>query len=184
MSRLKEKYNKTIIGDLKKDLGLKNDMEVPKVTKVIINTGIGRFLKENSLVDAIEKDITAIAGQKAVRTKAKKSLAAFKIREGMDVGVKVTLRGDKMYDFIDRLISISFPRTRDFKGLDPKNIDTNGNLNLGLKEHIVFPEINPENARGIFGLQITVTTTAKEKDSAEKLFRSMGFPLKKKEENK
>jgi large subunit ribosomal protein L5 len=179
MSRLKEKYNKEIISSLKKDLGFKNDFQTPRLTKVVINTGIGRFLKESSLVDAIEKDITAIAGQKAVRTKAKKSLAAFKIREGMDVGVKVTLRGGKMYDFIDRLISISFPRTRDFKGLDPKNIDSNGNLNLGIREHIVFPEINPENARGIFGLQITVTTTAKDKESAEKLFRSLGFPLKK-----
>ncbi len=179
MSRLKEKYNKEVIPSFKKEFGFKNDFQIPKITKVVINTGIGKFLKESSLIEVIEKDISSISGQRAVKTKAKKSLAAFKIREGMDVGVKVTLRGGKMYDFIDRLISISLPRTRDFKGLDPKNIDSNGNLNLGINEHIVFPEINPENARGIFGLQITVVTTAKSKDLAEKLFRFLGFPLKK-----
>ncbi len=178
MNRLKEKYKKEITEQLKKEFGFKNDFQVPKIKKVILNSGTGRVAKDTALVDAIEKDITAIAGQKAVKAKAKKSIAAFKLREGMDVGVRVTLRGEKMYDFIDRLVSVSLPRTRDFRGLELKNIDENGNLTIGIREQIVFPEINQENARGIFGLQITVVTSSKDKKQAEKLFRLLGFPLK------
>ncbi len=179
MSRLKEKFNKEIIPEIKKEFGLKNDFEVPRIKKVVLNTGIGRVSKDSALVDAIEKDITMIAGQKAVRAKARKSIAAFKLREGSDNGIKVTLRGDKMYDFIDRLVSLSLPRTRDFRGLDVKNIDSYGNLTIGIKEQIIFPEINQENARGIFGLQVTFVTDKQNREQSEKLFRLLGFPLKK-----
>lgn len=178
MSRLKEKYKKEIVKQLKKEFGFKNDFQVPKIKKVVLNSGTGRVAKDSALVDAIEKDITAITGQKAVKAKAKKSIAAFKLREGMDVGVRVTLRGKKMYDFIDRLISVSLPRTRDFRGLDLKNIDNHGNLTMGIPEQIVFPEINQESARGIFGFQVTVVTSGKDKKHSEELFRLLGFPLK------
>ncbi|MBI3671278.1 50S ribosomal protein L5 [Candidatus Azambacteria bacterium] len=181
MNRLKEKYEKEIVKKLKQEFGLENDFEVPKVQKVIINSGTGRISKDTALVDSIVSDLTAIAGQKAVKAKAKKSIAAFKLREGTDVGVRVTLRGEKMYDFIDRLVSISLPRTRDFRGLDTKNIDEHGNLTIGIKEQIVFPEINKDSARGIFGLQVTVVTTNKNREVAERLYRLLGFPLKKEE---
>jgi len=179
MNRLKEKYNKVIISELKKEFGFKKDLEVPKIEKVVLNTGIGRITKDSALVDSIEKDMTAISGQKVVRAKARRSIAAFKLREGTDIGIKVTLRGDKMYDFIDRFVSLSLPRTRDFRGLDVKNIDSYGNLTVGIKEQIVFPEINQENAKGIFGLQITFVTDKKNREQSEKLFRLLGFPLKK-----
>ncbi len=179
MSRLREKYNKQIIPEMKKEFGLKNDMEVPKVVKVVLNTGIGRVAKDAALVEAIQNDMTTIAGQKATKTKAKKSIAAFKVRTGMNIGIKVTLRGNRMYDFIDRLVSLSIPRTRDFRGIDLKSIDNDGNLTVGIKEHIVFPEINQENTKGIFGFEVTVVTNKKDRKQAEKLFRLLGFPLKK-----
>lgn len=178
MSRLQEKYKKEIIPALKKEFGFKSELEVPRVLKVVLNTGTGRIAKETAMIDGIEKDMTRIAGQKAVKTKAKKAIASFKTRQGMDIGVKVTLHGKRMYDFIDRLVTVSLPRTRDFRGLDVKNIDSAGNLSIGIKEHLIFPEINKDSAKGMFGLQVIFVTTAKNKESAERLFRLMGFPLK------
>jgi len=178
MNRLKEKYDKKVVPELKKEFGIKNALAVPKIKKVVLNTGIGRFLKDGGLVDSIVNDMSKISGQAPLRTKAKKSIASFKIREGMDVGVKVTLRGPKMYDFLDRLISISLPRTRDFRGLDPKAIDTYGNFTIGIKEQIVFPEINQESSRGIFGLQVNVITDCQDKEKATRLFKLLGFPIK------
>lgn len=183
MTRLKEKFNAEIVPALKKEFGYANTASVPKITKVVINSGVGKYIKDDKMVEAIEKGISMIAGQKAVRTKAKKSIAGFKTREGMDVGIKVTLRGERMYHFIDRLISIALPRTRDFHGIDRKNIDQGGNLTLGMKEDIVFPETSHEKAGQIFGFQITAVTNSSKKEG-EHLFALMGFPLKKEEEKK
>ncbi|MEK7452890.1 MAG: 50S ribosomal protein L5 [Patescibacteria group bacterium] len=179
MNRLKEKYEKELVAKLKKKFSFENDFQVPKVLKVVLNSGTGKIAKDVALVDSIVKDMTAISGQKSVKVKAKKSIAAFKLREGTDIGVRVTLRGAKMYDFIDRLVSLSLPRTRDFRGLEIKNIDEHGNLTIGIKEQIVFPEINQDSARGIFGLQVTVVTSNKDRVVSEELFRLLGFPLKK-----
>lgn len=183
MPRLKEKFNTQIVPALKKEFGYKNTASVPTISKVIINSGVGKYVKDDKMVEAIERGISIIAGQKAVRTKAKKSIAGFKTRQGMDVGVKVTLRGARMYHFIDRLISVALPRTRDFHGIDRKNIDQGGNLTLGIKEDIVFPETSHEKAGQIFGFQITVVTHSSKKE-AEQLFTLFGFPLKKEEEKK
>ncbi len=178
MTRLKEKYQKEIIGVMKKEFGYTNVSQTPKITKVVLNSGVGKFIKDEKMIELVEKGLTLIAGQKAVRTKAKQSIAGFKTRQGMDVGVKTTLRGDRMYHFIDRLVSVALPRTRDFHGIDLKNIDQNGNLTLGIKEDIVFPETSHEKAGQIFGFQITVVTNAGKKE-AERLLTLFGFPLKK-----
>jgi len=163
---------------MKKEFGYTNDAETPRITKVVLNSGVGKFAKDEKMVELIEKGLTLIAGQKAVRTKAKKSIAGFKSRQGMDIGVKATLRGDRMYHFVDRLISVALPRTRDFHGIDLKNIDQNGNLTLGIKEDIVFPETSHEKAGQIFGFQVTVVTNAGKKEG-ERLLALFGFPLKK-----
>lgn len=175
--RLLEKYNKEVAPELKKELGCKNIMSVPKITKVIVNVGTGRIVKEEKTIEAIIKDISSITGQKPVRTRAKKAIASFKTRKGLEIGVKTTLRGRKMYDFMDRLINIALPRTRDFRGIKLSSVDSFGNLTIGIKEHIVFPEVVLESSRMIFSLGITVVSTAKSKKEAEKLFRLMGFPL-------
>lgn len=179
MNRLREKYTKEVAPELQKEFGYASVAQIPKIHKVILNSGVGKIANDEKAVDAIEKALTAIAGQKAVRAKAKKSIAAFKSREGMDIGVRVTLRGEKMYDFLDRLISIALPRTRDFHGVGTKGIDQAGNLTIGIKEDIVFPEVSHERTGGIFGFQVTVVTNTNDRKSAEKLFRLMGFPLKK-----
>jgi len=178
MNQLKEKYIKKVIPAMKKEFGYVNDIQVPKIQKVILNSGVGRVAKDEKAVEWVDKGLTSITGQKAVRTKAKKSIATFKVREGMDIGVKVSLRGEKMYDFLNRLISIALPRSRDFHGVSTKGIDEGGNLTIGIKEDIVFPEVSHERAGHIFGFQITVATNAKSKKEAEQLFRYFGFPLK------
>jgi large subunit ribosomal protein L5 len=177
--RLQEQYNKTVIPALQKEFGIKNPMAVPKIEKVVLNTGIGRMLKDDKAVAKAEKDLAILSGQKPVARKAKKSISSFKVREGMTVGLSVTLRGKRMYDFIDRLISIALPMSKDFRGIELKNIDAGGNLNLGIKEHNIFPEITYETLKDIFGLQVTVTTTARNKEKGIALFKLMGFPLKK-----
>src|SRR3989344_7748959 len=180
MTRLQEKYRKTVIPALQKTFGIENVMAVPKIEKVIVNTGIGRIAKEDKTTERIEKDLTIIVGQKPVFKKAKKSISGFKLREGMNVGISVTLRGKRMYDFMDRLIAIALPRSRDFRGIEAKNFDKMGNLNLGIKESSIFPEINYENVKDVFGLEVTVVTTAKNREKGIELLKQMGLPIKSK----
>ena len=178
-SRLKEKYNKEIIPEMEKEFGYKNNMAVPRVTKVVINMGLGKFLRDGSKDDLkkITKDFTDIAGQKPVITKAKKAIAGFKIREGMPVGLMVTIRGARMYEFLDRLISVALPQIRDFRGLSKKAFDKNGNFNIGIKEHIIFSEVNKDDIKHILGMEVNIVTTAKTDEEAGKLLKSMGFPI-------
>jgi len=185
MMSLLEKYNKEAIGKMKEKFGYKNNLQVPKIKKVVINTCFGRVVAGLGKGDAekvykpILEDLSLIAGQMPILTNAKKSISTFKLREGTPIGAKVTLRGKKMNDFLDRLIHIVLPRTRDFAGLEPNSIDKGGNLNIGIKEQIVFPEVSAENVRKIFGLEITTVTSAKTKEEALELFRALGFPMKK-----
>jgi large subunit ribosomal protein L5 len=174
----KEVYAKTVIAEMEKQFGYANAMAVPKIQKVVINVGIGRIAKENDKIEEVVQSITAITGQKAVRTKAKKAISGFKLREGMEVGVKVTMRGKRMWQFIDRLINATLPRTRDFQGINKKSVDSNGNLNIGIKEHMIFPEILPEKVKHVFGLQVTITSTANSQAEGLALFKLLGFPLK------
>ena len=176
--RLQEKYRKTVNPALQKAFGIKNIMAVPKIEKVVINTGVGRIAKEDKTIERIAKELAMITGQKMVLRKAKKSISGFKLREGVTVGVSVTLRGKRMYDFMDRLISIALPRSRDFRGIDAKNFDKLGNLNFGIKESSIFPEINYENVKDIFGLEVTVVTTAKNREQGIELLKQLGFPIK------
>jgi len=164
---------------MQKSFGIENVMAVPKIEKVVVNTGVGRIAKEDKTIERIAKDLTMITGQKTVYKKAKKSISGFKLREGTSVGISVTLRGKRMYDFLDRLISIALPRSRDFRGIETKNFDKMGNLNFGIKESSIFPEINYENMKDIFGLEVTVVTTAKNREKGVELLRQMGFPIKK-----
>lgn len=177
MNRLQEQYNKQIVPALKEEFGFKNVMEVPKIQKVMINVGIGKYLKDSKFVDAIRRDLAAIAGQAPVETKARKSIAGFKIREQQVVGMAVTLRGQRMYDFLDKLISIALPRVKDFRGVSPKGFDGRGNYHLGLKEHIVFPEISNDALEHIFGLQVSIVTDAGEDGPARALLTAMNFPF-------
>ena len=174
---LKTIYKEKSVPILKKAFGLTNPMAVPKVEKVVINVGVGKTLKDPKMLEAIIEDVKRIAGQTPVKTIAKKSIASFKIREGMKIGYKVTLRKSKMYDFIDRLISIAFPRTRDFRGLDPKSFEK-GVLNIGIPEHSIFPEVNFEALKDIFGLEVSIVTSAKNKEEARELLKLMGFPIR------
>ncbi|PID52378.1 MAG: 50S ribosomal protein L5 [Candidatus Moraniibacteriota bacterium] len=180
MKTTKQQYN-DVMKDLQKDLGLDNIMLVPRVEKVVVNTGIGKFIKNTEALTEVEQALRDITGQKPVNTKAKKSISGFKIREGQDVGMKVTLRGQRMWDFLDRLIATAMPRIRDFHGIESKVIDASGNLNIGIKEHTIFPEIVAENVRHPFSFQITVVSSAKNKEDAEKFYRALGFPLQKPE---
>jgi len=167
-----------------KKFNYKSPMAVPKIEKVVINTGFGRQVAQKTkqerekIYQEILNDLALICGQRPVLTLARKSVSGFKIRKGMPIGAKVTLRRQKMYDFLDRLIHIALPRTRDFKGIDSKSIDKQGNLTIGIKEHIVFPEVVSESVGRIFGLEITVVTNAKTREEAEELFKLLGFPLK------
>ncbi len=178
---MKEKYQKEVLPKLKKELKLSSDMAVPKVEKVVLNVGIGRILQSASNIkdftEKIKEDIAKITGQSPVATKAKKSIASFKLREGQTVGLKTTLRGKRMYDFIDRLIHVALPRSRDFRGLDTSGVDQEGNLTIGIKEHTIFPEVSESSLN--LGLEVTVVTNTSDKEKALKLFRYLGFPLKK-----
>ncbi len=176
---IKEKYNKEAISEMKKQFGFENDMQVPKIDKVVVNAGIGKFTKDSALIEDVRKSIVAITGQKPVMMKARKSIAGFKIREGQEVGLKATLRGRRKWDFIEKLVGAAIPRVRDFQGIKESAVDADGNLNLGIKEHMIFPEIIPDQVKNVMGLQINITTTAKNKDEGLALFRTLGFPLKK-----
>lgn len=182
MNRLLEQYNKEVAPALMKQFSYPNRMAVPKIKKVVINVGTGKLAKEAKTLEHIKNDIAKLTGQVPAERKARKSIAGFKLREGSPVGYVATLRGGRMYDFIDRLISIALPRSRDFRGLSETAVDTQGNLNIGIPEHNIFPEITYETLKDIFGLQVTVDTTAKTREEGEALLRGLGFPLQKKED--
>ncbi|OHA16124.1 MAG: 50S ribosomal protein L5 [Candidatus Tagabacteria bacterium RIFCSPLOWO2_01_FULL_42_9] len=176
---VKEKYKKIAIPEMKKKFGYKNDMAVPRIIKTVVNTGVGSA-KEEKQLEVIEKQLALITGQKPARRLAKKSIASFKLRQGALVGYCATLRGRMMYDFLDRLINVAIPRIGDFRGLNPGAVDKAGNLTIGIKEHTIFPEIEDEEIKFIFGLEATIVTTAKTRDEALELFRLLGFPFSKK----
>ena len=184
MSDILQKYRKDVVPAMQKKFGIENIMAVPRIKKVIVNIGIGKMVKDDKFIDKVERDLNLLTGQKPIFKKAKKSIAGFKSREGMNIGLMVTLRGKRMYDFIERLIHVAIPRSKDFRGIETKNFDKGGNLNYGVKEHSIFPEIHYENLKDIFGLQITVTTTARNKEEGIELLRLLGFPIKKIEERK
>lgn len=177
-SALYTHYKKNVVPALKKEFDLKNIMQVPKVSKVVLNVGYGRHSKEGAYIDNIEKTLTAISGQKPVHNKAKKAISNFKTRVGMDIGMSVTLRGPRMYEFLYRLINITFPRVRDFRGLTTKGFDKQGNFTVGFKENISFPESNIETPDKIHGLQVIVSTSAHSKEEGLALLKQMGFPFK------
>lgn len=177
-SRLKEKYTKEVAPALKKDLGYPNVMAVPKVTKVVVNVGLGNILKNSSDdLKNITEDFEKIVGQKPVITKAKKAISSFKIREGMPVGMMVTLRGERMYEFLDRLSNVVLPQVRDFRGLKRSAFDGKGNYSIGMKEHIVFPEVTRDNIKTIFGMEVNIATSAQTDDEACALLRKIGLPI-------
>lgn len=178
MARLKTRYNEELKAKLKEELGLANVMEIPRITKITLNMGVGAAATDKKLLDGAVVDMQLIAGQKPVVTLARKSIAGFKIRDGWPIGCKVTLRGDQMYEFLDRLISIAIPRIRDFRGFSSKSFDGRGNYSMGLKEQIVFPEIDFDKIDRIRGLDITITTTARTDDEGRALLRAFGFPFK------
>ncbi|MGE5558901.1 MAG: 50S ribosomal protein L5 [Bacillota bacterium] len=178
MSRLKEKYQSEIVPALKKNFKYKNIMEVPKVEKVVINMGVGEATQDAKVIDAAVNDLSSISGQKPLVTRAKRSIAAFKVRAGVAIGCKVTLRGERMYDFLDKLFHISLPKIRDFRGVSPKSFDGRGNYTLGIKEQLVFPEINYDKIDKIRGMDITIVTTAKTDEEARELLKQMGMPFR------
>jgi len=178
MARLKQRYNDELKAKLQEQLGLDNVMQIPRITKITLNMGVGGASQDKKLLDGAVADMQAIAGQKPVITHARNSIAGVKIREGWPIGCKVTLRGEQMYEFLDRLISITIPRIRDFRGLSPKSFDGRGNYSVGIKEQIVFPEIEFDKIDRIRGLDITVTTTAQTDDEGRALLRAFGFPFK------
>tara|TARA_B100001013_G_scaffold266853_1_gene168621 strand:- start:175 stop:711 length:537 start_codon:yes stop_codon:yes gene_type:complete len=178
MNTYNEYYRENIIPNLMEQLKLKSPMEVPRLLKITLNMGLGSAVSDKKVLESAQQELTQISGQKAVLTYAKKSIANFKLREGMPIGCKVTLRNEKMYDFFEKLIKISLPRTRDFRGLNPKSFDGRGNYTLGVKEHIIFPEINFDRIDKIKGLDITITTNAKNNQEAMELFKQFNFPFK------
>lgn len=179
MGLLAKKYQEEIIPALQKELGLKNIYQVPRVTKISLNIGIGRSLKDPQFLEIAESSLARISGQKCIRTKAKKSIASFKIRQGMVVGLSVTLRKKRMIDFLEKLISFTLPRIRDFRGIDARIVDKQGNLTIGFKEHIAFPEIRSDEIDKIHGIEVTVATNAHTRARGLLLFTKLGFPFKK-----
>ena len=178
--RLREKYKGEIIPALTKQFGYTTVMKVPKLTKIVISQGIGDAVADKKLIDHAVDDLSRIAGQKAIATISKKDISNFKLRKGMPVGTKVTLRGDRMYDFLDRLLAVALPRTRDFRGISPKGFDGRGNFNFGVKEHIIFPEIDIDKVNRIMGMDITFVTTADSDEEGKALLDAFGFPFQKK----
>jgi large subunit ribosomal protein L5 len=178
--RLREMYKAEVIPALTKKFGFKSSMRVPKVEKIILSQGLGEAVADKKIVDSAIEDITAITGQRPVATFSKKDVSNFKLRKGMPIGTKVTLRGEKMYEFLDRLISVALPRTRDFKGVPAKGFDGRGNFNMGVKEHIIFPEIDIDKVNKILGMDITIVTSAPNDEEAKALLDGFGFPFTKK----
>ena len=178
MARLKETYSTTIVPKLQEELGLKNVMEVPKITKITLNMGLGEAVGDKKIIENAMADLEKITGRKSIVTYARKSIAGFKIRDGWPIGVKVTLRREQMYEFLDRLLSISLPRVRDFRGLNAKSFDGRGNYSMGVKEQIIFPEIDYDKIDTLRGLDITLTTTARTDDEGRALLRAFNFPFR------
>ena len=177
-ARLKEKYQSEIKPALQKELNLKNPMAVPRLEKIVINMGLGEATQNSKLLDPLVADLGAIAGQKPVTTRAKKSIAAFKVREGMPIGAMVTLRGDVMYEFLDRLISMGLPRVRDFKGVSTKSFDGRGNYTLGMRDQLIFPEIDYSKVEKLKGMNVTLVTTAPDDNTARALLKQFGIPFR------
>jgi large subunit ribosomal protein L5 len=179
MTRLQQLYRESIVPRLTQELGLKNPMEVPRITKITINMGVGEAVADRKVMDAALADLTKITGQKPLLCKSKKSIAAFKLREGLAIGCKVTLRGARMYEFLDRLISIAMPRIRDFRGVSPRSFDGRGNYSLGVKEQIIFPEIQYDQVDQVRGMDITITTSARDNKEGRALLEAFSFPFRK-----
>lgn len=177
--RLREKYRDGVVPELMKEFSYKSSMQVPKVDKVVVNVGLGEAIQNIKLLDAAQKELSMISGQKAVTTKAKKSIAGFKLRKGMPIGCKVTLRGDRMYEFLDRLISVALPRIRDFKGVSSRAFDGKGNYSLGIKEQFIFPEIDYDKVEMVHGMDVAICTSAKTDGEAKALLRHLGMPFRK-----
>ncbi|MEZ5615020.1 MAG: 50S ribosomal protein L5 [Rhodocyclaceae bacterium] len=178
MARLQEYYKQTVMAELAKKFGYKSVMEVPRITKITLNMGVGEAVGDKKVLDHAVDDMTKIAGQKPVTTKSRKSIAGFKIREGYPIGCMVTLRGGRMYEFLDRLVSVALPRIRDFRGISGKAFDGRGNYNLGVKEQIIFPEIEYDKIDALRGMNISITTTAKTDEEAKALLAAFKFPFK------
>ena len=178
VARLKKMYQEQIVPSLVKEFGYKNALEVPRVEKIVLNMGVGEAVNDTKKVSTAAADLALIAGQKPVITRARKAISTFKVRENMPIGAKVTLRKTRMYEFLDRLVTIALPRVRDFRGLDPKSFDGRGNYALGVKEHIIFPEIDYDKAESMLGLDIVVCTTAKTDNEARALLRAFNFPFR------
>jgi large subunit ribosomal protein L5 len=179
MARLHERYESELKGKIKEKLGLENVMEVPRITKITLNMGVGEAVADKKVLQNAVGDMEKIAGQKAVRTLARKSVAGFKIRDGYPIGCKVTLRRERMYEFLDRLVNIAIPRIRDFRGLNPKSFDRQGNYSMGVSEQIIFPEINYDEIDAVRGLDITISTSARNADEGRALLEAFNFPFKK-----
>ncbi len=177
LPRLKQRYVEEVRAQLQEELGLKTVMQVPRVEKITLNMGVGEAKTEPKALDSAIEELTTIAGQRAQVRRARKSIAGFKIREGMPIGARVTLRGDRMYEFLDRLVSIALPRIRDFRGLSPRSFDGRGNYSIGIREQIIFPEINYDDIAGIRGLDVAITTSAPDDEQAFALLRSLGLPF-------
>jgi len=179
MARLKDFYKETVIPKLTKDLGVKNAMQVPKLVKITVNMGVGEAVADRKVMDAAVADLTKITGQKPKLCMSKKSIASFKVRENLAIGTKVTLRGERMWEFFDRLITIAIPRIRDFRGINPRSFDGRGNFSLGIKEQIIFPEIQYDQIDQLRGMDITITTTAKDNKQGKALLDAFNFPFRK-----
>lgn len=179
MARLQEMYNSELHGKIKQKLGLDNAMQVPRITKITLNMGVGEAVADRKVLDNAMNDMEKIAGQKPVKTLARKSVAGFKIRDGYPIGCKVTLRRERMYEFLDRLVSIAIPRVRDFRGLNPRSFDAQGNYSLGVQEQIIFPEVNYDQIDAIRGMDITISTTARNANEGRALLEAFSFPFKK-----
>ena len=180
MAKLHDLYKDTVVAELQKQFGYKSVMQVPRIEKITLNMGVGEAISDKKVLEHATNDLTAISGQKPVTTVARKSVAGFKIREGYPIGAKVTLRGERMWEFLERLISISIPRIRDFRGLNPKSFDGRGNYSMGVREQIIFPEIDYDKIDKIRGMDITITTSAKNNDEGHALLSAFNFPFKKK----
>ena len=178
MARLREKYTNELKAAIQKELGLANTMAVPRIEKVVINMGLGEATQNNKILDPLVSDLAQITGQKPVMTKAKKSIAQFKVREGQSIGAMVTLRGESMFEFLDRLISVALPRVRDFKGVSSKSFDGRGNYTLGLRDQLIFPEIDYSKVEKLKGMNVTIVTTAKDDNSARVLLKHFGMPFR------
>jgi large subunit ribosomal protein L5 len=178
MANFKTKYREEILPKLKEELGVKNVHEVPRITKITLNMGVGEAIGDKKVIEHAVSDLEKISGQKVVVTKARKSVAGFKVREGWPIGVKVTLRSDRMYEFLERLVDIALPRVRDFRGLSPKSFDGRGNYSMGVKEQIIFPEVDYDKVDTLRGMDITLTTTAKNDDEGRALLKAFNFPFR------